>query len=147
MAEAQENPAVIAAIVASYLRQGRALDWISRGLTLLAAGAILIGTYASAPLPVTGLAVLAVLFGLVQGYFAFRAGFDAEIFRHLAESTFSITSFDGAMKRMGLFAADRTARPMSERGRGAMGLVRGQAIFLALQIVCLLALPLLGAML
>ncbi|MDT3376295.1 hypothetical protein ACETRX_10210 [Labrys portucalensis] len=147
MAEAQENPAVIAAIAASYLRQGRALDWISRGLTLLGVLAVVIATYASAPLSVSGLAVLAVLLGLVQSYFALRAGFDAEIFGHLAGNAFSTTNFDGAMKRLGLFAEDRASRPMSERARGAMALVRRQAIFLVLQVASLLALPLLGAML
>lgn len=147
MAEAQENPAVIAAIAASYLRQGRALDRISRGLTLLGVGGILAATYASAPLAVSGLAALAVLFGLIQSYFALRAGFDADIFGHLAGNAFSTTNFDGAMKRLGLFAPDRPSRPMSERARGAMTLVRRQAIFLALQVVSLLALPLLGVVL
>ncbi|PRH88040.1 hypothetical protein C5L14_09110 [Labrys okinawensis] len=147
MAEAQENPAVIAAIAASYLRQGRALDWISRGLTLLGAGGILAAAYASAPLWVSVPVLLVLLFGLVQSYFALRAGFDAEIFGHLAGNAFSTTNFDGAMKRLGLFAQDRPSRPMSERARGAMILVRRQAIFLALQVLCLLALPLLGAVL
>ncbi|MGJ4856776.1 hypothetical protein AB4037_15100 [Labrys sp. KB_33_2] len=147
MAEAQENPAVIAAIAAAYLRQGRALDRISRGLTLLGVGGLLAATYASAPLLVSAPVLLALVFGLVQSYFAFRAGFDAEIFGHLAGNAFSTTNFDGAMKRLGLFAQDRASRPMSERARGAMALVRRQAIFLALQVLCLLALPLLGIVL
>lgn len=147
MAEAQENPAVIAAIAAAYLRQGRALDRISRGLTLLGVGGLLAATYASAPLLVSAPVLLVLVFGLVQSYFAFRAGFDAEIFGHLAGNAFSTTNFDGAMKRLGLFAQDRASRPMSERARGAMALVRRQAIFLALQVLCLLALPLLGIVL
>lgn len=147
MAEAQENPAVIAAIAAAYLRQGRALDRISRGLTLLGVGGLLAATYASAPLLVSAPVLLALVFGLVQSYFAFRAGFDAEIFGHLAGNAFSTTNFDGAMKRLGLFAQDRASRLMSERARGAMALVRRQAIFLALQVLCLLALPLLGIVL
>lgn len=147
MAEAQESPAVIAAIVASLLRQGRALDWISRGLTLLGAAAILLGTYAAAPLSITGLAVLAVLLGLVQSYFALRVAFDAEIFARLADNAFSATSFDDAMKSLGLSKDDRLSRPMSERARCAMRLLRGQAIFLALQVASLLTLPMLGAML
>lgn len=147
MAEAQENPAVIAAIAASYLRQGRGIDWVSRGLTLLGAAGILIGTYASAPLWITGLAALVVLLGLVQSFFALRAGFDADIFSHLASNGFSTTNFDGAMKRLALFAEDRAPRPMSARARAAMVLVRRQAVFLALQIVSLFALPLLGAVL
>jgi hypothetical protein len=147
MAEAQENPAVIAAIAASYLRQGKVLDKISRGLTLVGCVAVIAGTYASAPLPITGLAVLSVLLGLVQAYFALRAGFDAEIFSHLASGAFSATTFDGSMKRLKLIAADRASRPMSDRARGAMGLVRRQAIAIGLQIICILALPLLGIVL
>lgn len=147
MVEAQENPAVIAAIAAAYLRQGRLLDRVSRGLTLLGVGGILAGTYASAPLLVTAPVLLVLFFGLVQSYFALRAGFDAEIFGHLAGNAFSTTNFDGAMKRLSLFVEDRPSRPMSERARGAMVLVRRQAIFLGLQVLCLLALPLLGLVL
>lgn len=147
MVEAQENPAVIAAIAAAYLRQGRALDRVSRGFSLLGAGGILAATYASAPLWVSAPVLLVLLFGLVQSYFALRAGFDADIFGHLAGNAFSTTNFDGAMKRLGLFAQDRPSRPMSERARGAMTLVRRQAIFLALQVLCLLSLPLLGVVL
>ena len=147
MAEAQENPAVIAAIAASYLRQGRVLDKISRGLTLIGCVAVIAGAYASAPLPITGLAILTVLLGLAQAYFALRAGFDAEIFNHLARGSFSATTFDGSMKRLRLIAADRAARPMSDRARGAMGLVRRQATAVALQVLSILALPLLGILL
>lgn len=147
MAEAQENPAVIAAIAASYLRQGRALDKISRALTLIGCIAIVVGTYTAAPLPITLLAALVVLIGLAETYFALRVGFDAEIFSHLARGSFSATTFDGSMKRLKLIGADRTARPMSERGRGAMTLVRRQAVAVGLQIVCILILPVLGIVL
>ncbi len=144
MAEAQENPAVIAAIAASYLRQGKMLDKISRGLTLVGSVGVMVGTYAAAPLPVIGLAVLSVLFGLAEAYFGLRASFDAEIFGHLARGSFSATSFDGSMKRLKLSAADRAPRAMSDRAKGAMGLVRRQAAAVGLQIICILALPLLG---
>jgi hypothetical protein len=147
MAEAQENPAVIAAIAASYLRQGKLIDKISRGLTLLGCVAVIVGTYASAPLPITGIAALSVLFGLAEAYFALRAGFDAEIFSHLATGSFSATTFDGSMKHLKLFPTNRGLRPMSERARGAMGLVRGQALALGLQILTVLLLPLLGLVL
>jgi hypothetical protein len=147
MAEAQENPAVIAAIAASYLRQGRLLDKISRGLTLIGSVAVIVGTYASAPLAVIGLAALSVLLGLAETYFALRAGFDAEIFSHLATGSFSATTFDGSMKRLKLIHSDRTPRPMSDRARGAMGLVRYQAAAIGLQIVSILTLPLLGILL
>ena len=147
MAEAQENPAVIAAIAASYLRQGRLLDKISRGLTLIGSVAVIVGTYASAPLAVIGLAALSVLLGLAETYFALRAGFDAEIFSHLATGSFSATTFDGSMKRLKLIHSERTPRPMSDRARGAMGLVRKQAVAIGLQIVSILTLPLLGILL
>jgi len=147
MAEAQENPAVIAAIAASYLKQSEAIDKTSRGLTLVGVAAVVVSTYASAPLVLTGLGILSVLSGLCEAYFAVRAGFDAEIFHHLATGSFSATTFDGSMKRLRLIQADRTPRPMSDRALGAMRLVRRQAFAIGLQVLAILALPLLGILL
>ncbi|CAM5770137.1 hypothetical protein LMIY3S_03071 [Labrys miyagiensis] len=147
MAEAQENPAVIAAIAASYLRQGKLLDKISRGLTIVGCVTVIVGAFASAPLLVTGVAALSVLFGMLQVYFALRAGFDAEIFGHLATGSFSATTFDGSMKILRLIDAERTPRPMSDRARGAMVLVRRQATVVGLQVLSILTLPVLGILL
>jgi hypothetical protein len=142
MAESQENPAAIAAITAAYLQQGRALDMLSRGITLIACIAVFTGVYTGAPLPLTLLAILVVLFGLAEAYFALRVGFDAALFGHLAREAFGIVSFDISMRRLNLMPDDRTGRPMTPRATGAMVLFRRQATALLLQVLAIFALPL-----
>lgn len=127
-------------IVASLLRRGRALDQLSTGLTLLAlafgAGQLLLEHFT--PLNLLLITAIVVL-GLMEKYWALRVAFDADLFsvlaaepEHLSERTVAL---DQSLNTLGLQPADRSARPWTERSRGALKLLLRQAIFLALQVL------------
>jgi hypothetical protein len=146
MAETQENPAAVAAITASFLQQGRALDVLSRGITLIACIAVFAGTFTAAPLPIMMLGIAILLLGLAEAYFALRVGFEANLFGHFARDTFGTVSFDASMRRLKLLPADRTGRPMTVRAMRAMRLMRYQILALLLQAAGIVLLPLAGAL-
>lgn len=142
MAETQENPAAVAAITASFLQQGRALDMLSRGITLIACIAIFAGAFTAAPLPIVLLAVAILLLGLAEAYLALRVGFEATLFGHFARDSFGTVSFDASMRRLKLAPAERAGRPMTIRAMRAMRLMRWQILTLLLQATGIVLLPL-----
>jgi hypothetical protein len=146
MVETQENPAAIAAIAMSFLQQGRAIDMLSRGITLIACIAIFAGTFTAAPLPIMLLAVAIVLLGLGEACFALRVGFDAALFGHFARDAFGTVSLDASMRRLDMMPADRAGRSMTVRAAGAMRLMRRQMLALALQVAGIILLPVVGAL-
>ncbi|WP_409286060.1 hypothetical protein [Pseudomonas protegens] len=131
--------------VASLLRRGRALDQLSTGLTLL--GALYgLGQYLLASVTLGGLIVslALVLLGLVEKYLALRVAFDADLFQRVADGPapleHSTQALDQALSALGLQPAQRGGRPWNERSRGALGLLRRQALLLAAQVLVLLSL-------
>ncbi|MGC5701717.1 hypothetical protein J4P02_16080 [Pseudomonas sp. NFXW11] len=130
--------------VASLLRRGRALDQLSTGLTLL--GALYgLGQYLLASVSLGGLLVslALVLLGLVEKYLALRVAFDAELFQRVADAPVplehSTQALDQALSALGLQPAERGGRPWDQRSRGALGLLRRQALLLAAQVLVLLS--------
>lgn len=131
-------------VTASLLRQGRSLDQLSTGLTLLGVLFGLAQLLMTSIIPLclilsTGLIIL----GLLQKYWALRVAFDADLFalvarnaEHLPERT---RSLDLALQNLGLQSATRAGRPWAERQRGALKLLRKQAILLAAQVLLTLA--------
>ena len=134
--------AAVAAITASFLQQGRALDMLSRGITLIACIAIFAGAFTAAPLPIMVLAIAILVLGLAEASFALRVGFESALFGHFARDTFGTVSFDASMRRLKLVPADRTGRPMTVRAMRAMRLMRYQILALVLQAAGVVLLPL-----
>lgn len=136
--------------VASLLRRGRSLDQLSTGLALL--GVLLglcpwwLATFNPWALA-AGCGLL--MLGAVQKYWALRVAFDADLFQRLADHPSALDdntqALDQALASLGLQAAERGGRPWPERSRGALALLRRQALALAAQLLlalgCLLASP------
>lgn len=130
--------------VASLLRRGRALDQLSTGLTLL--GALYgLGQYLLTSVTLGGLLVslALVLLGLVEKYLAMRVAFDADLFQRVADAPttleHSTQALDQALSALGLQPAQRGGRPWDQRSRGALGLLRRQALLLAAQVLVILS--------
>lgn len=123
-----------AGVTAALLRQGRLLDQLSSGLSLLAAGGLLFGgAWLSAS---SGwLCATILLGGLVQKYYALRAGFDAELFAAL--DGMSLPELDQTLASLGLRPASAETRGLAERCRGALRLLRRQLLWLLAQVVLL----------
>nr|WP_298136271.1 hypothetical protein [uncultured Pseudomonas sp.] len=126
--------------VASLLGRGRTLDRLSGSLTLfgLAIGlAPLLGATAQ-PLGALFCAAL-VLLGLVEKYWALRVALDAELFQRLAGDAERLVQrtldLDQALIGLGLQPADKTDRSWDERSRGALRLLRLQALALLAQVL------------
>ena len=133
-------------VVASLLRRGRSLDQLSTGLTLLGVLIGLLQWLLVTPLALgLVLSVWLIVTGLWQKYWAFRVAFDADLFalmardggadadaQALAQRT---SALDQALQNLGLQPADRAGRPWPERQRGALKLLRNQAVLLAAQVL------------
>jgi hypothetical protein len=140
-----DSGALLAA-AAALLDQGRRIDKLSRLLTVTALAALVAIAVLGAPrLMVVALLGLSVLAGAVELYLAVRVGFDAALFRRLAEAadagTVELADLDAALTSMGLLSAGKAGRPLAARVAGACSLLYQQAGSLVLQI----ALFLLGA--
>lgn len=138
-------------LTASLLGRGRQLERLSDGITLLALA------YGLAPLvtrlpPLASLlcAVMLVL-GLLHKYWAMRVALDAELFARLAASddlARDTQALDHALFELKLKPDASDPRAWPARSQGALGLLRRQALCLALQLALalatLLTLPFLG---
>ena len=135
-------------VVASLLRRGHSLDQLSTGLTLLGVLFGLLQWLLVTPMALgLILSVWLIVTGLWQKYWAFRVAFDADLFalmardggadadadvQALAQRT---SALDQALQNLGLQPADRAGRPWPERQRGALKLLRNQAVLLAAQVL------------
>jgi hypothetical protein len=126
--------------VASLLRRGKALDGLSSAVSLLGLAiglAPLLGVTAQ---PFSALfCVLLVLLGLVEKYWALRVALDAELFQCLADDAEHLArrtvDLDQALTRLGLQPANLAVRSWDERSRGALRLLRLQALSLFAQLL------------
>ncbi len=132
------------AAAAGLLDMGRAMDALSRPLTVLAFAGLLAPL--AVPVPLAGLValLLAGLGGLGGTYAGARVAFDAALFRGLATETGDLALLDGALMQLGLLPARKAGRPMAERLAGAQRLLRRQALLLAVQAAALLTAGLTG---
>lgn len=127
-------------VVASLLRRGRALDQLSTGLTLLGVVFGLLQLLLITPVAV-GLLLSAwlIVVGLLQKYWALRVAFDADLFDAVAQDADAVphrtVDLDQALQSLGLQPADRAGRPWAERQRGALKLLRKQAVLVAAQVL------------
>ena len=129
-------------LLVTLLRRGVAIDNASSVLTVLA---LLVGFAPWLAISVnvwaTSVAVILLLLGLAEKYWAQRVAIDAELFSLLAQRTddfdSALSELDHALYGLGLAPAV-AARSLSERSRGALRLLRWQASFFGVQ--CVLAL-------
>lgn len=129
--------AATAALTAATLGQGRQLDLLSLALLLATTG-----------LTGHGLLGVSVTAGLVQRYYAFRCDLDARLFAHWAacwsglwapDPQADLLAFDHALTGVfGTSEAPTPPRPLAERVRGALRLLRHQSIALAVQLAAIL---------
>lgn len=127
-------------LIASLLARGRQLERLSDGIALLALA------YGLAPLlglplhPLaSALCLLLVTLGLAHKYWAIRVALDAELFNHLANHGADTQAMDRALFELRLKPQAEDPRDWPTRGRAALGLLRRQAICLALQVALALA--------
>ena len=126
----------------AFLEQGRVIDRLSRAVTASAIVSILIALAVAAhpPRVLVGVASVAAFAGFAEMYFAVRVGFDASLFRRVAEAAgppeFAAT--DAALEGMGLMAPAKCGRPVEARIAGACRLFRLQVLALAAQVLSLL---------
>lgn len=123
----------IAAITASLLRQGRGLDRLSRGLTLIGAAVVFFGSQ-------SWLGAGMLMAGAAQSWFAFRVGFDAALFAALGRSDCTLVGMDGALIGLHLMPEVKSGRDIALRAAGAKRLLMWQAAALLAQVaLCVIA--------
>lgn len=108
-----------AILTARFLGAARSLDWLSLGLTFVAAGALAFGGSTR-----RNSAIAAVGFGLVARVYALRIAFDAGLFEDIANSTVELEDLDSAIVAQGLVPKKKIERPWRQRCRGARRLVK-----------------------
>ena len=111
-------------IAAALLRRGAMVHAMSAALTLGGIAAVVFGFPGMWPV---------VVVGLVEFWLAARVAIDADLFAALGED--DLARFDEAMRRLGLMPESKAGRPMDDRIRGALRLLKLQGAMLLLQIV------------
>ncbi|MFV3304969.1 hypothetical protein ACNFBT_06785 [Pseudomonas sp. NY15181] len=136
-------------LVASLLRRGSSLNGLSSALTVLA---LALGFYgvlmASASLAFSLSMALLVLLGLAQKFYAMRVALDADLFQAMANAGDALPErtkqLDDALTTYAGVPAEKAGRPWAERSRGALALLRRQALLCAAQwlvaLLCLITL-------
>jgi hypothetical protein len=132
------NDSVVLAATAALLERGRDLDRLSRLFTAVAlAGAIAIPVLAANQPVLLTLLVLALAAGMAQAFLAVRVGFDAALFRALAEESRGhdpvFAALDDAFRRMNMLRPEKAGRPLEPRIAGALRLFHLQGIALVAQ--------------
>jgi hypothetical protein len=110
-------------IAAALLRRGAMVHAISAALTLGGIAAVVFGFHGTWPV---------VVVGLIEFWLAARVAIDADLFAALGEG--DLARFDEAMRRLGLMPESKAGRPMDDRIRGALRLLKLQGTMLLLQI-------------
>lgn len=131
-------------VVAILLRRGKAIDNAARVLTLIG--------LLTALAPWWGFrlnfwfslaAILMVLLGLAQQYWAARVAIDAELFSLLATKNHpteeALAELDSALQQLSLAPITEHTRSLENRGRGALRLLRWQLICFSTQVILIVA--------
>src|SRR5262249_55056396 len=140
----------LAAVTADLLAQGGRVDALSRLLTAAALlGLLLLPaiTRQRVFLPFIAL-VPVVLIGLAEAYLAVRVGFDAALFRRLADPThdFNGMRLDAALWRLRLMPVAKTGRAIEVRIAGARRLLGWQGLMLGAQALLIVAAAVFGGL-
>ncbi len=145
MAPDTHRAVATAALAAASLGHARSLDRLSQGLLLLALAALLVPSLGATA---CGLLLASLIPAGIQAYHAFRCGLDARLFAHWArhwptagsQPDADLHAFDQALAAcFGMRPGAPTPRPLDDRARGALRLLRRQALALACQGALVLA--------
>ncbi|MFS2156236.1 hypothetical protein ACCD10_02640 [Pseudomonas sp. Pseusp122] len=131
-------------VVAGLLRRGRGLDNLSTGVMLLGLALGLTQLWIKPVNPLLLIMVTAIVVtGLIEKYYAFRVAFDADLFQNLADDANQLNDrtveLDHALTTLGLLPVDKQSRSWAVRSQGALKLLRQQVLFLALELILMLA--------
>jgi hypothetical protein len=132
-------PRDIAAAAADLLDQGATINRLSRPLTIAVGLIIGLGVELGALL-VAGL-LLVALAGLAETYLAIRIGFDAKLFRRLAEGddpAAALGRLDAALIELGVLTESNPERAIEQRASSARRLLVLQGSALVLQVAVVL---------
>ncbi|MBX9401697.1 hypothetical protein K4L06_10270 [Lysobacter sp. BMK333-48F3] len=126
--------------MAALLAQGR---WL-RAISLLLLAAALAGWWLSTAWLSDVVLLGSIAAGLAQAYYALRVDFDARLLQALADTApagedpaDAARRLDAGLIGLRLLPAARAGRDWDARWRGALGLLRRQAIALGLQLLLL----------
>ena len=122
------------AVTVALLDQGGRIDRLSCALTIAGTASVLAIVLLGAEMPVpTALLAASVVCGMAELYFAIRVGFDAALFRRLADmpNAPDLAALDTALGNLGLLPSAKTGRSLEQRTAGACRLFRWQAGLLA----------------
>jgi hypothetical protein len=111
----QERAQVL--LTARLLQAAGRIDWLSTGLTLVAAAAVAVFG------PNIVAAAAAIVLGIVGKLYSVRIAFDARLFHDIAAERLTAPELDSALAGLGLRKADKAPRPWNDRCRGARRLV------------------------
>ena len=131
---------------ACLLDLGRAIDALSRPLTLLAIAGLLAPL--AMPFPLASWLILSTVAvcGLAGTYAAARTAFDAALFRALAIDA-NLELLDAALLQLRLLPPGKTRRPLADRVAGARRFLHWQTLLLAAQVIGLCAAGAVGVLL
>jgi hypothetical protein len=132
----------LAAVAAALLEQGKGVDAASRLVTVIALFGLLLPAVTQRGTPLLAAALgLVLLIGVAETYLAIRVGFDAALFRRVADraDAFNLDRLDAALLRLRLIPPAKAGRPIDRRIVGARRLLHWQGLMLALQAALLVA--------
>lgn len=129
-----DDDAWSAAVAAAVLRRGALIHTAS---LLLLGMAVVAGAAARADVAFLVAAGVIVALGAAELWLAARVALDADLFDAIATRRADLAGFDRAMQRLGLMPQGKGGRTMAARIRGALGLLKLQAMLLGLQLVVL----------
>ena len=138
----ERAPRQLAAVSADLLDQGAIIDRLSRPLTIAALLGLIVGLGIELGALLTAGLLLISMAGLVETYLALRVGFDAALFRRLAEreaaSAPDPSCFDAALIALGLLPQSKAGRAVEPRALDARRMLTLQGAALAFQVAIIL---------
>lgn len=129
-----DDDAWSAAIAAAVLRRGAMIHTAS---LLLLGIAVVVGAAARADVAFLIAAGVIVVLGALEFWLAARVALDADLFDAIAARRADLAGFDCAMQGLRLMPPAKAGRPIDARIRGALRLLKLQAVTLGLQLVVL----------
>lgn len=127
----ESNDRGIASVTAAVLRRGKMLHQVSLILGAFA-GAVFL--YKGGPCP-----LFVLLLGAAELWFAARVALDADLFAGIADGKLEAPQLDDSLHRLGLRKTAGGVRSMEDRSRGALRLLKLQALCLLAQVAAFAA--------
>lgn len=132
--------ALTCAVMTSLLRVGRSIDRLS-SILLLVQGYWIVQLALNLPAKSTlsMMGGIGLILALFEKYYAWRVGFDAELFAMLVRLPAQLEVFDRALERCLGIRLPISTRSMHERWKGARSLLLAQCVTCAAQAICIMA--------